>query len=123
MLTQEKIIEDLLKTTELMYFALKEKDIDLVIEMLDKRELLIKAYNDIENIKVLSGLMRTKAEEILKLDAENNVLLSEIKDEMEAVVQKMQNEKVKVKKTNRAVKKYVLGGYNTLDHSKFNKKT
>lgn len=98
MLTQEKIIEDLLKTTELMYFALKEKDIDLVIEMLDKRELLIKAYNDIENIKVLSGLMRTKAEEILKLDAENNVLLSEIKDEMEAVVQKMQNEKVKVKK-------------------------
>lgn len=116
-----KIISELLRLTELMNEGLKTKDIDMVVEMIEKRNPLIQSLESCHR-KDLHGSISEKVERLLCLDQENNDLMLSLTNDMREKINLTGQKKSSAKKKNNAVKRYLSDGQGD-NYSKFNKKT
>ncbi len=117
-----KIISELLRLTELMNEGLKSNDIDIVIEMLNKRRPLIELLSGLDQ-STFNSSVKEKVRRLLILDEENNELLKTLSDEMKEVIGKMEYKKAAARKSNKVAKRYLSDGVSNFNYSKFNKKT
>lgn len=119
---QSEIISELLRITKLINVGLIAKDIDIVLEMISEREVLIEEYKVLTK-RVLTGSENEKVEKFMMLDKKNIVLLEELMLEAKISVDEANSQKTKTKKRNKAVKRYLTDGQYLGNYSSFNKKT
>lgn len=115
------IIDEILRLTELMNEGLKNKDIDMVLEMIEKRSPLIHDLEQIEH-KVFKGSTKEKVDKLLSLDKKNKELMVNLTGEMKTMIAQMGQKKSLAKKNNNAIKRYLSDGQGS-HYSEFNEKT
>lgn len=119
---QGEIISELLRITKLINAGLIAKDIDIVLEMISEREILIDEYKLLTK-RALTGSENEKVEKFMNLDKKNKILLEELMLKAKESVEEASFEKAKTQKRNKAAKRYLTDGRYLGNYSNFNKKT
>ncbi|MBN2900111.1 MAG: hypothetical protein JXO44_15200 [Clostridia bacterium] len=122
MSNHKELLKALFQHTKIMHEALENKNMDVVFEMLRKRDDLIERYRALGVFEPDKD-DQAQIDELLQLDHDNNVLLEVMVEKEYEKIAQASKKKNEAKKNSSAIKKYVYGTFDAKSCSKFNKKT
>jgi len=119
---QIKILMKLLSATQRMNDAIKSNDIDMLEQMLEERDGLLKEYQGINKEELSKGQQATM-DDLIQLDKENNQLLEAAVQAKKRKLDMTMKEKNEAVKRTKIAKKYMSVGTGLGEYSRFNQKT
>ena len=122
MSSHKQLLQELFKHTKIMHEALENRNIDVVKEMIRKRDILMQQYQALDAYDP-DEEDQVKIDQLLLLDKDNNILLEAMVEKEYQKIAKARKNKNDAKKRSVAIGKYVYGAYDAKARSKFNKKT